>query len=68
MIRFHFAPALRWPWPADRKPLVVEHVRYTKKPAPDYRGTARALALSIGRPDLAEKLSAHRDIGKGVSR
>lgn len=27
--------ALRWPWPAERKPLRIEHVRYTKRPSID---------------------------------
>ena len=56
---------MNWRTLFHRKPVIVEHVRYVKKPAPDYRGTARALALSIGRPDLAEKLGHRRE---GVSR
>lgn len=39
-----------------RKPLVVEHVRYVAKPAITYREKAHAIALSIGRADLAERL------------
>ena len=48
--------ALRWPWPADRKPLVVEHVRYVKKPVIDPVTKAIAMARSMGRDDLIERL------------
>ena len=41
---------------AAKRKLVVEHVRYVKQPAITYRAKAHAIALSIGRTDLAEKL------------
>lgn len=48
---------MNW-WPFTRKPLVVEHLRYTKRPAISSRKTAIALARQIGRNDLADKLEA----------
>lgn len=39
-----------------RKPLVVHHVRYTTAPAISYREKAIAMALSMGRSDLVERL------------
>lgn len=50
------ANALRWPWPAERKPLVVEHVRYVKKPVIDPVTKAIAMAKSMGRADLVARL------------
>lgn len=47
---------IRWPWPSTRKPLVIEHVRYTKRPAIDPRDKAIAMAKSMGRHDLIERL------------
>ena len=43
-------------WPFAREPLVVNHVRYVKLPAISYREKAIAMALSMGRTDLAERL------------
>lgn len=48
--------ALRWPWPAERKPLRIEHVRYVKKPAVDPVSKAIAMAKQMGRTDLVERL------------
>ena len=43
-------------WPFTRKPLVVEHVRYVKQPLVSPRDKARAMAMAMGRLDLAERL------------
>lgn len=39
-----------------RKPLVVEHVRYVKKPVIDPVSKAIAMAKAMGRDDLEERL------------
>ncbi len=39
-----------------RKPLVVNHVRYVKAPVISPRAKAHAMALQMGRLDLAAKL------------
>ncbi len=44
---------IRW---FTRKPLVIEHVRYVKKPAVDPVTKAIAMARSMGRDDLVERL------------
>ena len=41
---------------AKRNPLVVEHVRYVKKPVIDPVTKAIAMARSMGRDDLIERL------------
>ena len=41
---------------AAKRKLVVEHVRYVKQPAISPRAKAHAMAVSMGRTDLAEKL------------
>lgn len=41
--------AIRWPWPSERKPLVIEHVRYTKRPSPDPIEKARQMCIAMGR-------------------
>lgn len=51
-----FHSSIRWPWPSERKPLVVEHVRYVKKPAIDPVSKAIAMARSMGRDDLVARL------------
>lgn len=43
-------------WPFTRKPLVVEHVRYVKKPVIDPVSKAIAMARSMGRDDLVRRL------------
>lgn len=43
-------------WPFTRKPLVVEHVRYVKKPLIDPVTKAIAMARSMGRDDLVRRL------------
>lgn len=43
-------------WPFTRKPLVVLHVRHTKVPTICPKAKARAMALAMGRNDLAERL------------
>lgn len=48
--------AIRWPWPADRKPVRVEHVRYVKKPVIDPVSKAIAMAKAMNRTDLVERL------------
>lgn len=44
---------IRW---FTRKPLVIEHVRYTKRPAVDPVSKAIAMAKQMGRNDLVERL------------
>lgn len=39
-----------------RGPVRVEHVRYVKKDCISPRAKAHAMALQMGRPDLAAKL------------
>lgn len=48
--------APRWPWPAERKPLRVEHVRYVNKPAIDPVSKAISMAKQMGRDDLVARL------------
>jgi len=36
-------------WPFKRKPVVVEHVRYTKRPTPDPVEKARQICRDMGR-------------------
>lgn len=43
-------------WPFTRKPLVIEHVRYVKRPAINPRDKALSMAKSMGRDDLVERL------------
>lgn len=43
-------------WPFTRKPLVVEHVRYTKVPAIDPVQKAIKMAKEMGRDDLVRRL------------
>lgn len=47
---------IRWPWPSARKPLVIEHVRYTKRPAICPRAKAHAMAVAMGMTKQAEVL------------
>lgn len=47
---------IRWPWRSTRKPLVIEHVRYTKRPAVDPVSKAIAMANAMGRDDLVARL------------
>lgn len=47
---------IRWPWPAERKPLRIEHVRYVKKPVVDPVSKAIAMAKQMGRDDLVARL------------
>lgn len=39
-----------------RKPVVVEHVRYTKRPSPDPIEKARQMCIAMGR-DIPEALA-----------
>lgn len=46
-----FGPPIRWPWPMERKPLRVEHVRYVKEPKRDkIRETTRKMCADMGIP------------------
>ncbi len=47
-------------WPFTRKPVRVEHVRYVKEPAISPRAKAHAMAVAMGRTDLADKLEGAR--------
>lgn len=44
---------IRW---FTRKPLVIEHVRYTKRPAVDPVQKAIKMAKEMGRDDLVRRL------------
>lgn len=44
---------IRW---FTRKPLRIEHVRYTKRPSVDPVSKAIAMAKQMGRTDLVERL------------
>lgn len=44
---------IRW---FTRKPLVIEHVRYTKRPVIDPVSKAIAMAKAMGRDDLVARL------------
>lgn len=46
---------MNW-WPFTRKPLVIEHVRYTKRPAIDPVSKAISMAKAMNRHDLVERL------------
>lgn len=43
-------------WPFRRKPLVVAHVRYTKRPTPDPVEKARQICRDMGR-EIPEALA-----------
>ena len=48
--RFRRIEMIRWPWPAERKPVRVEHVRYVNEPARDaIRAKARQMYLDQGK-------------------
>jgi len=51
---------LEWPWPSERKPLRVDHVRYVTKPAIDPVEKALAMAHQMGRDDLVARLEGVR--------
>lgn len=49
-------------WPFTRKPLVIEHVRYTKRPAIDPLDKALAMAKSMNNPTLTAKVEEARGL------